>query len=924
MVKKADKLSINEIRKRALLFSKKWAGESREHSEAQTFWNDFFKVFGKDRKRIAIFEKHVERYGKNKYIDCFWPNTLLCEHKSLGKNLDEAFNQALDYCDAINDEELPSYIIVCDFKNFRLYDMTTSDNNYKSFTLNEFSDNLNLFGFISGHHQEKYDEGDPVNIHAAKKVSQLHDFLQQNKYPVTDLDEYIPRLIFCLFAEDTGIFEKNLFLSYIVENTSSDGSDLGSKLEHLFEILDTNYDARSSELDEILNQFPYINGGLFKDKIQIPPSNAKIRNSLIELSKLDWSKISPAVFGSIFQSIIDQKKRRQGGIHYTSEANVKKVIDALFLNDLKDELNLILTYKEPTRMNKLKEFHDKIASLKFLEPACGCGNFLIITYKALRELETEILMELYGTKQQRFEIEKLSVIDVDSFYAIEIEKSSVKIAEVSMWIMDHLMNNELSHKLGYYYVRLPLKKTAQIKTGDALTINWKEVLPPSDNVYILGNPPFVGKGNRTENQKNGMDIVFNKEIEVNGKLKNKIKVKKYKELDYVAAWYMKAAEYIQNTKIKVGFVSTNSITQGQQATILWEPLMTNYDIHINFAHQTFQWNNEGKKTAKVHTIIIGFSTINNKDKILFKYKNLNGKEIPTEVKHINQYLLDQKSVFVHERTTPLNQNIPQIRFGSMPNGKGLILKDAEKKELITKEPSAEKFIRRYMGAEDFLHDKYNWCIWLVNANINEIKKSKLIMKRIDSVKEQRENSKRQDTQKLAETPTLFGFISQPKTDYILIPLNTSSKRNYIPIGFIDNNTIASNATSIIESNDKYLFGILSSKMHITWVQYVGGRLKNDYRYSNQLCYNTFPFPSNVTEKDKEVIRQIVQELLNIRKRFENTLDELYNKEVMPKELLNIHKKLDKYVDKLYGNSFKNSSERIKYLFNQYKELENKK
>ncbi len=913
-----EKLSMNEIRSRAFNFVVEWKGESKERAEAQTFWNEFFKIFGVSRRRVAVFEKHVKEKGtgNNNFIDCFWPHTLLCEHKSLNKNLDEAYYQALDYCDNLEDNDLPMYIIICDFEHFRLYDLESSDSEYIEFSLEELPENLELFGFISGYQKISYDEENPVNIDAAKKMGSLHDFLIKTKYPKEYLDTYIPRLLFCFFAEDTGIFEKNLFFSYIYNSTKEDGSDLGSKLQHLFQTLDTAFDDRSPELDEDINQFPYINGGLFKDNLRIPSFNKNIRDLLINLCKLDWSKISPAIFGSIFQSLVEN--RRGGGIHYTSEKNVKKVINSLFMNNLNDEFNNILKLKDPGKKEKLIEFHNKISQLKFLEPACGCGNFLIITYKELRELELKIFEEIYDLKQQRLDTQKLSKIDVDSFYGIEIEESSAKISEVSMWIMDHMMNNELSHKLGYYYVRLPLKKAAHIHRTDALLTDWTEILKPSDDVYVFGNPPFVDKEYRSKEQKNGMDIVF------------KDKVKSYKDLDYVAAWYLKASEYIQGTKIKVAFVSTNSITQGQQATLLWKPLMNDFNIKINFAHRTFKWDNEGTKKASVHTVIIGFSIEEDKDKYLFKYETVTSDPHKQKVNNINQYLLDAETIFVEKENEPLVKNIPHMTSGSKPKGKGFILTEKEKNDLILREPLSEKYVKRYLGAKDFLTNKKRYCLWLLNADIHELKNLKEVMKHVNSVKIQREKHEKEQEQKginekkISKTPTLFAEIRQPETDYILIPLTTTSRREYIPFGFVNKDVIASNAVGFIASNDYVLFGIISSKMHMVWMKYTCGRLKNDYRYTNNI-YNTFPFPENITNKNKSVIKKQALAILDIRNQNKyNSLDDLYDPLLMPPELRKAHENLDNTIDNVYNVSFKNESERIKYLFEQYKNLKNRK
>jgi type II restriction/modification system DNA methylase subunit YeeA len=499
-------LSWNEIKSRAVEFSKEWENETRENAEAKSFWDGFFKVFGIKRRKIGIFEKHVQKLGnKEGFIDLFWPGTLLVEHKSRGKNLDKAFEQASDYFEGLKDYEYPKYILISDFNKFRLYDL--EEGTEKQFNLKNLVDNVQLFDFIAGYEKRTYKESDPVNIEAAELMGKLHDRLKENGYDGHNLEVYLVRLLFCLFADDTGIFEKDIFLDFIQNRTSSDGSDLASKLTELFQILNTPEDKRPKTLDESLSIFPYINGKLFEEQLLVASFDKKMRRILFESCYLDWGKVSPAIFGSLFQSVMDSEHRRNLGAHYTSEKNILKLINPLFMDELWIEFNKI-----KNNINKLKEFQNKISNFKFFDPACGCGNFLIIAYRELRLLEIEIIKIYYshadGDIQQSFHIQDLSRIDVDNFYGIEIEEFPARIAEVSMWMMDHLMNRELSLAIGHYYTRLPLKNAANITNDNALSLNWNNILLPTNNVYLLGNPPFSGSRYQTKKQKSEMKTVF--------------------------------------------------------------------------------------------------------------------------------------------------------------------------------------------------------------------------------------------------------------------------------------------------------------------------------------------------------------------------------------------------------------------------------
>ncbi len=894
-------LSWNEIKDRALKFTKEWEGESRERAEKDSFWNDFFTVFGISRRRLATFEEPVKKLNnKQGFIDLFWKGTLLVEHKSKGKNLDAAFEQATDYFHGIKEHELPKYVLVSDFENFKLYDL--DDKKEYEFGIKDFHKNIKLFGFIAGYQKRTFKDEDPVNIKAAELMGKLHDQLEESGYEGHPLEVFLVRLLFCLFADDTGIFEKDTFKELIEVKTNEDGSDLGAWLAQYFQVLNTPTDKRLKNLDEHLAAFPYVNGKLFEEPLPIASFNSRMREILLECSSLDWGKISPAIFGSMFQSVMNPEERRNLGAHYTSEKNILKLIKPLFLDELQAEFQKVKSNK-----NKLKEFHQKLGNLKFLDPACGCGNFLIITYRELRLLELEVLKELYGG-QQVFGIDQIMLVDVDQFYGIEYDEFPARIAEVALWLMDHQMNLRISEAFGMYYARLPLKKSATIVHGNALRTEWTDIVPKAELSYILGNPPFYGKQYQSKEQKEDMALVFNG-------------VKGAGVLDYVTAWYLKASKLIKDTEIKVGFVSTNSIAQGEQTGILWNELFNNYGIKIHFAHRTFKWSNEAKGNAGVYVVIIGFANYDIKNKRIFEYENVKSEPHEISVKNINPYLVEGNDLVILKRRKPIC-NVSEISFGSMPNDGGyLLLNDSEKDELISLEPKAAQIIKPLLSANEVLNNKTRWCIWLEGVSPSLLRELKLVNQRVQKVKETRANSSRAATQKLAEFPTLFGEIRQPQSDFVFVPLTTSENRRYIPMAFFDSSHIPNNTASVIPDATLYEFGVMHSIMHMTWVNYVCGRLEGRYRYSNEIVYNNYPWPKDPSDKNKNAVETKAQKVLDVRAEFpESSLADLYDPLTMPPKLVKAHQELDKAVDLCYRpQAFTNESARIEFLFDLYNE-----
>ena len=639
-------LSWNEIRERAIAFSKKWADATDENAEAKPFLVDFFNIFGVSDRRVNKFEYKVpKRSGGNGYIDMLWKGNILIEMKSRGKDLDKAYQQASEYFDGLKEYDLPKYILVCDFHRFKLEDI--DNGKVYEFTLDELYKKVNLFGFIAGYSSKvELKEQDPVNLKAAEAMAKLHDKLKEIGYDGHNLELYLVRLLFCLFADDTTIFNKNIFYDYIRTHSSEDGANLASVINEVFEILNTPLEKRLKNISEELNAFPYVNGKLFEERLPLASFDSKMRSTLLNCSALDWGSISPAIFGSMFQGVMDRDKRRNLGAHYTSERNILKLISPLFLDELQAEFE-----KAKTNEKLLRALHHKISKMRFLDPACGCGNFLIVTYRELRLLELEILKALYGT-QQVFNISDLILCNVNQFSGIEYEEFPAQITKVAMWLIDHQMNMLCSREFGEYFVRLPLRASANIVHGDALELDWNEVVPKEELSYIIGNPPFVGARLMTKEQSAQIERVFDN-------------IRGAGNLDYVTAWYAKAAQYIQDTQIKVAFVSTNSIVQGEQVGILWNVLLNKYSVKIHFAHRTFKWSNEAKGNAGVYCVIIGFANYDTDAKTIFEYEDITGEPHILKAKNINPYLVDATNTLIENRSKPIC-NVPTIGIGNKP------------------------------------------------------------------------------------------------------------------------------------------------------------------------------------------------------------------------------------------------------------------
>ena len=902
-------LSWNEIKARALAFSREWKGEGSERAEAQSFWNGFLNVFGVDRRRVGVFEKQVDvtragRRMKGGRIDLFWKGVLLVEHKSAGQDLDRAFSQAADYFEALLDRDLPRYILVSDFARFRLYDLEAGSQT--DFTLGQLHTHVRHFGFIAGYRVQEIRAQDPVNIKAAEQMGRLHDQLKASGYEGHPLELLLVRLLFCLFADDTGIFQPaQSFRQWLEERTAEDGSDLGPRLAQVFQVLNQPAGARSKALDDDTRAFPYVNGRLFEEALPIASFDRAMRETLLDCCGLDWSAISPAIFGALFQSIMDAKARRNLGAHYTSEENILKLIKPLFLDGLRAEFE-----KVKGNRNRLFEFHKKLRTLTFLDPACGCGNFLVISYRELRSLELDVLRASLAierdTGQRLVDVQQLISVDVDQFHGIEIEEFPAQIAQVALWLVDHQMNTRVSEEFGNYFVRIPLERTPHIVQGNALRIDWNDVLPAERCSYVLGNPPFVGKQYQTDAQKDDLALVM-EGIHGAG------------VLDFVSAWYVRAAHYLRGTRIRAALVSTNSITQGEQVGILWSWLFS-HDIRINFAHRTFQWSNEGRGVAAVHCVIIGFAMFDVERKIIFEYDDIHGEPHAIVANEINAYLVDAPNVLLMKRRTCISASAPAMAFGSMPNdGGNLILTSDERAELERLEPAARKWIRRLMGSEEFLNGAERWCLWLVGASANDLRSMPLVRERIGRVRWARLKSKRGTTKGLADTPMLFGEIRQPRHAYVAIPEVSSESRRYVPVGFVNAATIATNKLYTIDNGSIFHFGILQSTMHMAWTRAVCGRLESRYQYSAGIVYNNFPWPDAPTDVQVGKIYSMAQSVLDARAAHpSSTLADLYDPITMPPNLVKAHRDLDVAVEAAYGRkSFRDDAERVAFLFELY-------
>ena len=926
------RLSFNEIRARAANFSKAYADATYEKGETQTFYNDFFAIFGVERRSVARYEEHVKKLNnKTGFIDLFWPRVLLVEQKSAGRDLVKAGEQAGEYFDAIKETERPRFQLLCDFQTFELLDRDTRETT--TFKLEELPANIEKFGFIMGLEKRSFKDQDPVNIEAAELVGRLHDSLEASGYKGHQLEVFLTRLVFCLFADDTGIFEpRDIFLDFIENRTKEDGSDLGPLIAQLFEVLDTPEDQRQTTLDEDLARFPYVNGALFADPVRTPSFNSEMRKRLIDAGQFNWSGISPAIFGSLFQSVMDREERRKAGAHYTTEKNIMKVIGPLFLDDLRAEFEA-LKGRKTNRVKMLQAFHDRLAKLTFLDPACGCGNFLIITYRELRLLEIEVLREIHRDTLKKMKggatelpLQTLLKIDVDQFYGIEFSEFPARIAETAMWMMDHIMNTQASLEFGAAFLRIPLRKSPSITHGDALELDWATLISPAKCSYIIGNPPFVGAKYQSDFQRAQVRRIANL-----GKSGG--------TLDYVAAWLLKAGAYTQGYVVPFAFVSTNSIAQGEQVAQLWPILFDQHKLEIAFAHQTFKWGSEARGKAAVDVVITGLEPRSSARTVkrLFSYPHIKGEPIETQHKVLSPYLIDagglaNPHLVVREESKPIN-GLSKLIIGSKPiDGGHLIFSTEERDAFVAQEPQVAAYLRPYIGAQEFLNGgiRYILCASLIPPE--DFKNMPLTKTVIAQVREYRlgkipAKGKSADSIKspglsslaLADTPRSFHVTVIPDKPFLVLPKVSSERRIYAPIGWLEPPTVPSDLVFVYADASLADFSILTSAMHMAWLRTFGGRLESRYRYSIGLVYNTFPMPQ---AKDLSKLIPFAQAILDARANHPNaTLADLYDPDTMPVDLRRAHQANDRAVDKLYRKGgFTTERERVEHLFTLYEQM----
>lgn len=906
----------------AIEFAKRWAGKGYEKGESQRFWLDLLEnVYGVSKPTEFVrFEEQVQ-LDNTSFIDVMIPSTrTMIEMKSLGKDLRKPilqsdgkklspFQQAQRYILGLPVSQHPKWIVTCNFAEFDVYDMENPKGEPQRILLKDLGTDYYRLQFLVDEGSDHLKKEMEVSMKAGEIVGRLYDALIK-QYDMDDpmssryLNILCVRLVFCLYAEDAGVFGRHdMFHDYMAHYPTE---DMRMALIRLFEELNTPLDKRSKYDKPMLAAFPYTNGGLFAEEIEIPQFTDEIRSTLLLHASLDfdWSQISPTIFGGVFESTLNPETRRSGGMHYTSIENIHKVIDPLFLTALKGEFTDIVEEKVfKLRLKRLHAFQDKLSSLTFFDPACGSGNFLTETYLSLRRLENEVIKTIYAIEPLNAFANPIKV-SIQQFYGIEINDFAVTVATTALWISEAQMMAETERIVHHDLDFLPLKTYANIHEGNALRTDWHEVCPHPD--YIIGNPPFVGARLMSREQKDDMLYVFGKDWKNLG------------NIDYVGAWYKRGAEMMKGTSIQAALVSTNSISQGEQVANLWAPLVES-GIKINFAHRTFRWDSEASLKAHVHVVVIGFSYVNKNNKLIFD----NGQVI--KAVHINPYLIDAPDTFIYSRSKPIC-DVSEIGIGNQPiDGGNYLFDKQEMEDFVKKEPKSAQYFHLWYGAVEFIHQKPRYCLWLGDCSPREINEMPLCKQRVENVRELRLASKRKSTLKLADKPTRFQVENMPEGDSIIIPRISSERRRYIPMGFIPKGVFASDAVHLIPSATLYHFGILESNVHMAWMRVVCGRLKSDYRYSKDVVYNNFPWPDGLPSFGEDVrsrIEQTAQAILDARAKYpDSSLADLYDPMTMPYDLLDAHRRNDRVVMEAYGFSTKmTESECVAKLFEMYSKL----
>ena len=934
-------MNLKEQQKQAKAFIERWENRGNERQDTQSFWLDLLQsVYGIENPSEYIRFEDTVMMDHTSFMDGYIDATkVLIEQKGANKDLSKAikqsdgsfltpFQQAKRYSANLPYSKQPRWIITCNFKEFYVYDMEKPHGEPTVIRLEDLEKEAYRLEFIVGTTNEHLEREMAISMEAGEIVKEIYSaLLKQYKNPdnpesLHAMNQLIVRLVFCFYAEDAGMFgKKTMFHDYLARFSSR---DFRRGLLDLFNVLNTPIDERDPYLDDELSAFPYVNGGMFaENNLEVPQFTDELRESILEhaSSSFDWSEISPTIFGAVFESTLNPETRRSGGMHYTSIENIHKVIDPLFLDALKEELNEIRQIKQPaTLKNRAQQFQEKLSKLVFFDPACGSGNFLTETYLSLRRLENEAIKLYVGDTVLLDVGYDLVKVKISQLYGIEINDFAVSVANAALWIAESQMLEETMSIVYSNIEFLPIKSYSNIVEGNALKLNWEEIVPKEKLSYIIGNPPFVGHSIQNEQQKKEIRSIY---VDENGKEYNLAG-----KIDYVAGWYFKAASLISNTNIKVAFVSTNSICQGEQVVGVWQPLYKRFGVNIDFAYQTFKWGSEAKDKAAVHCVIVGFSTNHNNGK-----KQLFSSTDKLDlVDNINPYLLSGKTIFVESAKTPICQVSPMY-FGSKPTDGGyFFLTSEEKQEILKREPQSEKYIRKVLGAQEYINNVERYCLWLEGITPSELKSSPMIYERVKKVREFRLASKAESTRKFADRPTEFKQNAQPNKPYLIVPRVSSENRRYVPIGYIEPEVIATDATQIIPNATLYEFGVITSNVHMAWMRTVAGRLEMRYRYSNTIVYNTFPWPQ-VTEEQKAFIAKTAQEILDARSLYPNSsLAHLYDEAAMPGELRKAHQKNDVAVMKAYGmikkvngkDKLMTESETVAKLFEMYQELTEKK
>lgn len=908
-------LSLNEIRTRCAQFVLDWQDSTGdERQEAQSFVRDLLMAYGISETKAALYEKRVQRSstGNQGYIDALIPGLLLVEMKSAGKNLGLAEIQAMDYIQHLPDFESPRYILTSDFKHFRLLDLHAPEGkDITKFSLQELPKQAEALGFLAGYTTRSFGNQaqEEASIKAAKIMANLYEALEGSGYSDHEASVFLVRTLFALYADDSGVWSRDSFTAFIESRTAPDGSDLGPQLNMLFQVMNQPLDKRSTNLDELLAKFPYVNGGVFAEPLTMPSFDKKMRDQLLTACAFDWSDISPAIFGSLFQAVKSAEARRELGEHYTTETNILKTIEPLFLDELRDKFKTA-----SNDVNALKSLRKEIAEIRIFDPACGCGNFLVVSYRELRQLELEILLRLQELGDTTsiptlyFERSDLAV-QLDHIYGIEIEEWPARIAQTALLLAEHQANMAMEKALGKAPTILPLETVNGIHIGNSLRLDWMSVVAPSEHVRIVGNPPFLGHISRSVEQTQELKDVWGRDD--------------IGRLDYVTGWFKKASDFFGNFDGRFAFVSTNSITQGEPVPALFAPLFES-GWRIRFAHQTFAWVSEAPGAAAVHCVITGFDRDTSASSArLFTYGSLKSEAVEQNVDHLNAYLAPAINVFVEQRRDVLSPSLQPVSMGSMPrDGGNLLINDQVEYELVVSDPIAANYVRPFVMGNEMINNISRWCLWLEDLNPADAQKSPVLKKRLEAVAESRRASSAESTRQMATTPHLFGQRSQPDVSYIAIPSVFSESRLWATVISLPAETIAGNKVYKSEDPDGFAFAIASSSMFITWQKSVGGRLKSDPNFSNTLVWNNLPLPEVSPELRSQIIDAGKGVLAARALHPERSLADHYNPLAMAPELLKAHSALDKVVDKAFGATriLKSNEERQAVLFERYQEL----